>query len=148
MSLWGEVYTTKAGRTLYLYGCTAASLGGPDNGNISCDDPGDPAGYMATLCGDAQECARRWKPYLAPANARGAGDWSVVETPYPMFTDPAGELYPANAPKVRAWAYRGRPVFTYFEDEKPGDIWGDMTRGMAGSYFSAVHVRGRGAIDN
>jgi predicted lipoprotein with Yx(FWY)xxD motif len=146
MSLWGDIYTDKAGRTLYLYGCTAASIGGPDNGGMSCDDPGDPAGYLVALCGSPQECARRWHPYLAPAGARPVGDWSVVETSYPMFTDPRGPLYPSDAPKVHAWAYRGRPVFTYYEDEKPGDIWGDMTKGLWGSYFSAIHVRGRDAI--
>jgi len=31
---------------------------------------------------------------------------------------------------VKAWAYRGKPVFTNYEDEKPGDILGDGTKGL------------------
>jgi len=47
---------------------------------------------------------------------------------------------------VKAWAYSGKPVFTYYEDEKAGDIWGDRLGGIWGSTFTAVMVPGRSAI--
>ena len=63
-----------------------------------------------------------------------------------MLDLPRGSLYPAEAPKVKAWAYHGKPVFTYYEDEKPGDIWGDGVKGIWGSSFSAIQVPGRSAV--
>jgi hypothetical protein len=63
-----------------------------------------------------------------------------------MFTDPRGMLYPPDAPQVKAWAYRGKPLFTYYDDKKPGDIWGNGTRGLWGSSFSAVSVPGHSAM--
>ena len=61
------------------------------------------------------------------------------------MTDQRGKLYPADAPRVKAWAYRGRPLFTYYEDEKPGDIWGDGVGGIWGSMFTALQVPGKNA---
>jgi predicted lipoprotein with Yx(FWY)xxD motif len=145
LSLAGRTYTTRSGRTLYTYSCTAGFGPGPAGARsaaVPCDDAGDPAGYMVSLCGDAKECARRWQPYLAPRNARRVGDWAPIEITYPMFTNPRGTLYPADAPKVRAWANRGRPLFTYYEDEKQGDIWGDGTKGLWGSSFNALLALG------
>jgi predicted lipoprotein with Yx(FWY)xxD motif len=147
LTLAGQSYATATGRTLYGYSCMVGGMvagagGGARVAPASCDEAGDPAGYMVSLCGDAKECARRWKPYLAAANARRVGNWAPVEITYPMFTDPRGVLYPSDAPKVRVWAFRGRPLFTYYEDEKPGDIWGDGTKGLWGSAFSALLIPG------
>jgi predicted lipoprotein with Yx(FWY)xxD motif len=144
LTLLGDVYTTKDGLTLYNYGCGGG--GGIGGGGVPCDDPGDAAGYMVALCGVAEECAKRWHPYLAPANARPVGEWSIATITYPMFTDPRGALYPPDAPRAKAWAYRGKPVFTYYDDKKPGDIWGNGTRGLWGSSFSAVSVPGHSAM--
>lgn len=141
LTLGGDVFTDKSGQTLYSYSCNAGGFAA----RINCDDPGDPAAFMVALCGDGQECARRWKPYLAQAGAEPAGEFSVVDITYPMFTDMRGELYPADAPKVQAWAYRGRPLFTYYEDEKPGDLWGDGVGGIWGSTFTAQQVPGKSA---
>lgn len=98
---------------------------------------------MVVLCGDGKECANRWKPYIASPRAKPMGEFSVIDITYPMFTDQRGELYPADAPKVKAWAYRGKPLFTYYEDVKPGDIWGDGVGGIWGSMFTALQVPGR-----
>ena len=100
ITLVGDVFTTEAGLTLYVFTCTT-----PARDRLSCDDPGDAAGYWVALCGDAKECARRWRPYLASANAKPVGEWSVVDVAYPMFTDPLGYTYPPDAPRVKAWAY-------------------------------------------
>jgi hypothetical protein len=44
---------------------------------------------------------------------------------------------------VKAWAYRGRPVYTYYEDKEPGDVWGNQIRWFGIGSFSAVSVPGR-----
>jgi predicted lipoprotein with Yx(FWY)xxD motif len=140
--LLGDVYTTRAGRTLYIFACTA-----PNNtiGAPGCDRPGGPAAYWAALCGSGKECSRRWRPYLAESGARPRGEWSIVEVADPLFTDPAGITNPPGSTHVRAWAYRGRPVYTYYEDKAPGDIWGHMLRWFALSGFVAVPVPGEGS---
>lgn len=129
----GDIYTTKAGGTLYLYTCTSPG----------CDDPGGPAAYMAGLCG--AECAQRWRPYLASPGAEPVGEWSIIDVADPLFTDPAGIIYPPEAPRVKAWAYKGRPVFTYYQDKEPGNIWGHATRWFAVSGFYSIVVPGREA---
>jgi predicted lipoprotein with Yx(FWY)xxD motif len=138
--LIGDIYTTREGRTLYIYTCTA-----PDgaNGAPGCDDPGGPAGYWAAMCGSPEECARRWRPYRAEADAKPVGDWSLVEVAYPMFAEATGQTYPPGGPTVKAWAWRGRPLYTYYEDEKPGDIWGHQLRWFALASFLALPVPGR-----
>jgi len=138
LTLLGDVFTNKDGKTLYTFSCTA-----PARDGVRCDDPGDPAGYWVALCGDAKECARRWRPYLADAGARDQGLWSVVDVAYPMFTTNPGVTYPPEAPRVKAWAYRGNPVYTYYEDKEPGDMWGDGIKWIGGSSFSALQVPGR-----
>jgi len=148
LALMGEVYTDRKGMTLYTYNCSpGGGAGGGRGGGPSCDDAGGPAVFMVALCGDSKECARRWHPYVAPANAKPEGEFSIVEITYPMFTDPRGTIYPADAPKVKAWAYRGKPLFTYYQDEDPGDIWGDNTKGLWGSSFTAIQVPGRSSFE-
>jgi predicted lipoprotein with Yx(FWY)xxD motif len=146
VTLQGEVYTTKNGRTLYTYSCMAGGIT-PGATRIGCDDAGDPAGYLVALCGSPDECSRRWQPVRAPANARPKGRWSVVDITYPMFTDPRGMLYPADAPHIKVWAYRGRPLFTYYRDRDPGDIWGDGVKGLWGSSFNVLKLPGRPELE-
>jgi predicted lipoprotein with Yx(FWY)xxD motif len=140
VSLLGDVYTTRAGTTLYTYQCSAGGVLVKGDRYIECDAAGDPAGYMVASCGVSDDCARRWRPYIPADDARPKGDWSIVEITYPMFTDPRGQLYPADAPRVKTWAYRGHPVFTFHKDRQPGDIWGDASQGLWGSGFFALRT--------
>jgi predicted lipoprotein with Yx(FWY)xxD motif len=142
LALIGDVYTDQAGHTLYTFNCNSPSQDG-----VRCDGPGDPAGYWVALCGDAKECARRWHPYLASRNARPVGDWSVVDVAYPMFTTNPGVTYPPEVPRVKGWAYRGNPVYTYYEDKEPGDAWGDSVKWIGGSSFSAMRVLGHAILN-
>ncbi|MFT4025567.1 MAG: hypothetical protein QM676_02005 [Novosphingobium sp.] len=135
----GDYYTTRSGQTLYIFTCTAPS----DTGSPGCDLPGGPAAHWSAMCGTGEECARRWRPYLAAPGARPQGEWSIVEVSDPMFVDPAGQTYPAGARRLKAWAYRGRPVLTYYEDKAPGDIWGNMTRWFANTMFMSLPVPGQ-----
>jgi predicted lipoprotein with Yx(FWY)xxD motif len=141
-SIIGEVYADKEGKTLYDFICNTPSRDG-----VSCDEPGDAATYWVALCGDSKECSKRWRPYLAADGAKPVGDWSIVEVSDPIFTDGTGFTYPADAPRVKAWAYRGRPVFTFYQDKRPGDIWGNGTRWFSYSAFYALQVPGRGVFD-
>ncbi len=54
-------------------------------------------------------CATNWPPLAAGADAKPAGDWTVV-------TRDDGS---------RQWAYKSKPVYTWSKDAKPGDMSGD-----------------------
>jgi predicted lipoprotein with Yx(FWY)xxD motif len=54
-------------------------------------------------------CATNWPPLKAEAGAAAAGDWSIV----------------ARDDGAKQWAYKGRPLYGWAKDTKPGDITGD-----------------------
>jgi predicted lipoprotein with Yx(FWY)xxD motif len=54
-------------------------------------------------------CATNWPPLMASAGDMTSGDWSVV----------------VRDDGTRQWAYRGKPVYYWAKDTKPGDRTGD-----------------------
>lgn len=54
-------------------------------------------------------CATNWPPLMAGADAKAAGDWTIVTR------DDGG----------KQWAYKGKPLYTWSKDSKPGDMTGD-----------------------
>jgi predicted lipoprotein with Yx(FWY)xxD motif len=54
-------------------------------------------------------CAANWPPLAAGADAKATGDWTVI-------TRDDGS---------RQWAYKGKPLYTWAKDTKPGDKTGD-----------------------
>ncbi|MFO1311292.1 MAG: hypothetical protein U1F41_04415 [Burkholderiales bacterium] len=54
-------------------------------------------------------CAANWPPLAAGADAKASGDWSIV-------TRDDGS---------KQWAYKGKPLYTWSKDMKPGDATGD-----------------------
>jgi len=54
-------------------------------------------------------CAANWPPLMAAADAKASGDWTIVTR------DDGG----------RQWAYKGKPVYSWVKDQKPGDKTGD-----------------------
>jgi predicted lipoprotein with Yx(FWY)xxD motif len=54
-------------------------------------------------------CATNWPPLMVPAGASASGDWSVITR------DDGG----------KQWAYKGKPVYFWAKDAKPGDRTGD-----------------------
>lgn len=58
-------------------------------------------------CND--RCAANWPPLAAAADAKPEGDWTVV-------TRDDGS---------KQWAYKGKPVYGWVKDSKPGDRTGD-----------------------
>ena len=121
-TLIGGVYTDKQGHTLYTYNCNS-----PARDGTRCDEAGDSAGYWVALCGAPEECARRWHPYVATEGAHPVGLWSIVDITYPVYRENPGIIYPSDLPHVnKAWAYRGTPLWTYYEDEGPRRSLGSL----------------------
>lgn len=54
-------------------------------------------------------CAANWPALTAPAGANPAGDWTIV----------------ARDEGKMQWAYKGKPLYTFVKDAKPGDVTGD-----------------------
>jgi predicted lipoprotein with Yx(FWY)xxD motif len=67
----------------------------------------DTAGSGKSVCNGP--CAANWPPLMAAADAKADGDWSVV-------TRDDGS---------RQWAFKGKPVYYWVKDQKPGDRSGD-----------------------
>lgn len=72
----------------------------------------DAAGTGKSVCNGP--CAQNWPPLAAAANAASSGDWTVV-------TRDDGS---------RQWAYKGKPVYFWAKDQKPGDRTGDGVNGV------------------
>lgn len=60
------------------------------------------------------KCAVNWPPFAAAADAVPEGDWTIVER-----TDGS-----------KMWALDGKPLYTYIEDKKAGDVTGDGKGGV------------------
>jgi len=54
-------------------------------------------------------CAANWPPLMAAGDAKASGDWTIVTR------DDGG----------KQWAYKGKPVYLWAKDQKPGDKTGD-----------------------
>jgi predicted lipoprotein with Yx(FWY)xxD motif len=67
----------------------------------------DPAGGGKSVCNG--DCAVKWPPVMAKADDKPSGDYTVV-------TRDDGK---------RQWAFRGKPLYTWPEDQDPGDKYGD-----------------------
>jgi predicted lipoprotein with Yx(FWY)xxD motif len=55
------------------------------------------------------QCAALWPPLAAAADAKAAGDWSVI----------------ARGDGGKQWTYKGKPLYRWKDDKKPGDVTGD-----------------------
>jgi predicted lipoprotein with Yx(FWY)xxD motif len=54
-------------------------------------------------------CAANWPPLLAAADAKPSGDYTII----------------TRADGTRQWAYKGKPLYLWVKDSKPGDRTGD-----------------------
>ncbi|MBK8336368.1 MAG: hypothetical protein IPL03_07160 [Sterolibacteriaceae bacterium] len=85
--------TSAAGMTLYVYDQDTAG-----SGKSTCNGP----------------CAANWPPLMAEADAKPAGDYSLVAR------DDGG----------KQWAYKGKPLYFWAKDAKPGDKTGDGVKNV------------------
>lgn len=67
----------------------------------------DVAGSGTSACNG--RCATNWPPLMAAADAAPAGDYSVV----------------TREDGGKQWAYKGKPLYLWIKDQKPGDTSGD-----------------------
>jgi len=113
-TILGPRYADSKGTTLYVFSC---------NAGVSCDNPGDRSNWWTTDCGGNEtKCADVWRPYLADENAKPAGTmWSIVPLQEPWAPVRAAH---GQAGK-KAWAYRGKPVFTFKYEDRPAMIEGE-----------------------
>lgn len=72
----------------------------------------DEAGSGKSLCNG--KCAENWPPLLAMDGAQAAGDYTVV----------------AREDGRRQWAWKGKPLYFWAKDQKPGDATGDGVNGV------------------
>lgn len=54
-------------------------------------------------------CATNWPPLTVTASAQASGDWSVI----------------TRDDGAQQWAYKGKPLYAWTKDTKPGDTTGD-----------------------
>ncbi len=54
-------------------------------------------------------CAANWPPLMVTGSGGASGDWTVI------VRDDGG----------KQWAYKGKPLYTWSKDAKPGDKTGD-----------------------
>lgn len=129
-TLVGQTYADSRGRSLYIFLCREET-----RSRLSCDRQGDPDTYYLALCGGIDNCRQSWHPLLAPPGARPIGNlWSI------MSIDPDNPIKPleGQAVGVRVWAYKGRPLFTYAKDHRPGETKGDGIREWRVSAWTAA----------
>jgi len=67
----------------------------------------DAAGSGKSVCNDA--CATNWPPLMAGASDMASGDYAVI-------TRDDGK---------KQWALKGKPLYYWVKDQKPGDMTGD-----------------------
>jgi predicted lipoprotein with Yx(FWY)xxD motif len=67
----------------------------------------DVAGSGKSVCNGP--CATNWPPVRASGIDMGLGDWSVI----------------TRDDGTKQWAYKGKPLYTWAKDAKPGDRTGD-----------------------
>lgn len=54
-------------------------------------------------------CAHFWPPLKASTNAQSIGAWTVI----------------TRKDGSKQWAYKGKPLYTYHKDKKPGETKGE-----------------------
>lgn len=131
MTVDGEVFADKRGMTLYVWHCIDES---PDR--LPCDTAEASPVYRASICGPPEICINTWRPVVASTGSSPVGStWTIIPV------DPTGRHQYAPADDVEplmVWAYKGKPVYTYAGDDKPGDIWGHKIRAFVRWGYSMI----------
>jgi predicted lipoprotein with Yx(FWY)xxD motif len=55
------------------------------------------------------QCATNWPPILVADGGKASGNWTIV----------------VRDDGLKQWAYKGKPVYGWVKDSKPGDTTGD-----------------------
>ena len=106
-----------AGLLVIIAGCAVMDANAPAmySGGVMVNSAGmtlytfdkDPAGAGKSVCNGP--CAANWPPLKAGAGDTAGGDYTVI----------------ARDDGSRQWAYKGKPLYLWSKDQKPGDMTGD-----------------------
>ena len=55
------------------------------------------------------QCASNWLPLIATVDGKASGDFTLI----------------TRDDDRKQWAYKGKPLYTWSKDHKPGDVTGD-----------------------
>lgn len=72
----------------------------------------DVAGSGKSACNG--DCAKNWPPLAATAADKASGDFSVI----------------TREDGSQQWAFKGKPLYLWAKDQKPGDTTGDGFKNM------------------
>jgi predicted lipoprotein with Yx(FWY)xxD motif len=67
----------------------------------------DVAGSGKSVCNG--DCAIKWPPLAAGTFDKASGDYAVI----------------TRDDGAKQWSYKGKPLYLWFKDQKPGDMTGD-----------------------
>jgi predicted lipoprotein with Yx(FWY)xxD motif len=59
-------------------------------------------------------CAQNWPPLMASADAKAMGEWTLIK----------------RDDGTVQWAYKGKPLYTFVQDQKAGDMAGEGKMGV------------------
>jgi predicted lipoprotein with Yx(FWY)xxD motif len=69
----------------------------------------DVADSGKSVCNDPDGCATRWPPLFAMDSDKASGDYSII----------------VRDDGKKQWALKGKPLYYWYKDQKPGDMTGD-----------------------
>lgn len=103
--------------TLVVAGCATMASTAPArfSGGVLVNSAGmtlytfdkDPAGSGKSVC--TGKCAGLWPPLFASADAKAGGDYTLI----------------SRDDGSKQWAHKGKPLYLWSKDQKPGDRNGD-----------------------
>ena len=102
----GPFFKTPGPRRYSAYGMEGGMLVGSNGMTLYTFDK-DEAGSGKSVCNGP--CATNWPPLFAQAGDMADGDWSVV----------------SRDDGKQQWAFKGKPLYYWAKDQKPGDATGD-----------------------
>lgn len=115
----GHVLAGPNGKSIYVYNCHDDALD-----QIACDHPDSTQAYRFAICGasDPERCVKTFPYVIASPGAKSeSGLWSVIA----IDPNTGHRAAQGQADALHVWAYRGRPVYNFGRDRKPGDTDGD-----------------------
>ena len=133
----GQAIADKNGKTIYIYNCNDDAID-----QQSCNHPDTTQAYRVAVCGGGsqEKCMRTFPYVLADPGAKSDSVvWSIME----IDAKTGHRAAPGHADALRVWAYRDRPVYTFYLDQEPGDIKGDSWGEFQGARngFKALWLR-------
>ncbi len=133
----GQVLADRNGKTVYIYNCNDDAWD-----QQACNHPDLTQAYRLAICGaGSQDKCMKVFPYVLAGRESKSDNaaWSIMEI------DPkTGRRAAAGQPDaLRVWAWRDRPVYTFYLDNEPGDINGDSWGEFQGQRngFKAIWFR-------